>query len=65
MAARKAPPYTADGTVVRVDGDAIHVATGDGEIAIVEIQPEGRRAMHVHDFILGHPMAAGDVFTQS
>src|SRR5947207_6001777 len=24
VAARKAPPYTADGTVVRVDGDAIH-----------------------------------------
>jgi methionyl-tRNA formyltransferase len=65
VAARKAPPYTAGGTVVRVDGNAIHVATGDGEIAIVEIQPEGRRAMRVHDFILGHPIAAGDVFSHS
>ena len=65
LAGREAPPYTTGGTVVRVDGNAIHVATGDGEIAIVEIQPEGRRAMRVHDFILGHPIAAGDVFSQS
>jgi methionyl-tRNA formyltransferase len=65
VSARKAPPYTAGGTVVRVDANAIHVATGDGEIAVVEIQPEGRRAMPVHDFILGHPIAAGDVFSPS
>jgi methionyl-tRNA formyltransferase len=65
LAGREAPPYATGGTVVRVDGNAIHVATGDGEIAIVEIQPEGRRAMPVHDFILGHPIAAGDVFSPS
>jgi methionyl-tRNA formyltransferase len=65
LAGREAPPYTTGGTVSRVDGNAIHVATGDGEIAIVEIQPEGRRAMPVHDFILGHPIAAGDVFSPS
>jgi methionyl-tRNA formyltransferase len=65
LAGREAQPCTSGGTVLRVDGDAIHVATGDGEIAIVEIQPEGRRAMHVHDFILGHPIVAGDVFSES
>jgi methionyl-tRNA formyltransferase len=53
------------GTIASVDPDAIHVATGGGDLAIVEIQPEGRRAMRVHDFIQGHRVAAGEVFTQS
>jgi methionyl-tRNA formyltransferase len=56
---------TEPGAIVKVDPDAIHVATGAGELAIVEIQPEGRRAMRVHDFVLGHRIAVGEVFTQS
>ena len=53
------------GTVVQVDRDAIHVATGEGELAIVEVQPEGRRVMSAHDFIQGHRIAAGETFAQA
>ncbi len=65
LAGRDAPPYTASGTVVSLDGDAICVATGDGQIAIVEIQPEGRRPMGIRDFVAGHRIAVGDAFSQS
>jgi methionyl-tRNA formyltransferase len=63
-AGREAPPCT-PGTVVNVEPDAIRVATGEGDLAILEVQPEGRRAMRVHDFVLGHQVAPGDVFSQS
>ena len=54
------------GTIVRITGDAIHVATGNGEqLAIVEVQPEGRRPMAVRDFAAGHRVAAGDLFSPS
>jgi methionyl-tRNA formyltransferase len=65
VAGREAAPDTPGGTVLRIDKDAIHVATGDVGLGIVELQPEGRRAMLVHDFILGHPVDAGEVFSQS
>jgi len=61
------PPRTAftAGTILSVGPEAIHVATGDGQIAIVEIQPEGRRPMGIRDFVAGHRIAAGDVLSQS
>jgi methionyl-tRNA formyltransferase len=50
----------APGTVVAVTRDEIEVATGGGDrLALVEIQPEGRRAMRVRDFLAGHPVAVG------
>ena len=64
LAGREAPPYT-PGTVVSVDTNAIRVATGQGEIALIELQPEGKRAMRVHDFVLGHQVAPGDALSQS
>ena len=64
LAGREAPPYT-PGTVVSVDTNAIRVATGQGEIALIELQPEGKRTMRVHDFVLGHQVAPGDALSQS
>jgi len=52
-------------TIVRATSEAIHVATGDGELAILEVQPEGRRPMRVHDFLLGHRLAAGEHLSDS
>jgi methionyl-tRNA formyltransferase len=47
-----APP----GTIVEVSPDAIHVATGHGgRLAILEVQPEGRRPMTVREFLAGRP----------
>jgi methionyl-tRNA formyltransferase len=53
------------GTILGVTSEAIAVATGDGELAILEVQPEGRRAMRVHDFLLGHRLAVGETFSDS
>ena len=47
------------GSVVHVSRSALHVAAGDGVVAIDEVQPEGKRAMEVRDFLAGHPLAAG------
>ena len=48
------------GTVLEVARDRIDVAAGHGSvIALVELQPEGRRAMPVRDFLAGHPLEAG------
>jgi len=56
----------APGTIVAVTRNAIHVATGErGQIAIDEIQPEGKRAMPVRDYLAGRPLAAGARFTSS
>jgi methionyl-tRNA formyltransferase len=52
------------GTILEVTPDAIRVATGDDELSIVELQPEGRRAMRVHEFIQGHPIAVGDLLSR-
>ncbi|HEX5110597.1 MAG TPA: methionyl-tRNA formyltransferase [Vicinamibacterales bacterium] len=51
-----APP----GTIVNVLSDRLLVATGDGrQIAVREVQPEGRRSMAIRDYLAGHPIAAG------
>jgi methionyl-tRNA formyltransferase len=52
----------APGTVVDVTPDSIVVATGRGRIAIVELQPEGRRPMPARDFLAGRPIRPGLTF---
>lgn len=47
------------GEVVEVTRDAIHVGTGDGVIAIDELQSEGKRPMRTRDFLAGRPVRAG------
>ena len=53
------PATAAPGTIVGVSRDEIEVSTGRGRIALLSIQPEGRRPMHVRDFLAGHPLSAG------
>jgi len=57
-------PTSADpGTIVDVSSGAISVATGHAErLAIDEVQPEGRRAMKVRDYLAGHPIQPGTRF---
>lgn len=64
VARREAPPC-GPGEIVEVDQDGIHVATGDGRLAILDVQPEGKRAMLARDFIAGHRLSPGDVFSSS
>jgi methionyl-tRNA formyltransferase len=42
------------GTIVRADSETLAVATGDGVIQILQIQPEGRRLMTAREFLNGH-----------
>jgi methionyl-tRNA formyltransferase len=65
MVANTDASTTSPGTIPRVTSEAIHVATGEGELAILEVQPEGRRAMRAHDFLLGHRLAPGETFSHS
>ena len=53
--ATEAPP----GTIVRAEGETLAVATGDGVIHILQIQPEGRRLMTAREFLSGHKTTAG------
>jgi methionyl-tRNA formyltransferase len=51
------------GTVVRAQGDELVVACGGGTaIAILEIQPEGRRTMTAREFLAGRGALAGARF---
>lgn len=53
------------GTVLAEDGQ-LQVVCGDGElVTLVEVQPEGRRAMAGRDFLVGHASAAGSQLTSS
>jgi methionyl-tRNA formyltransferase len=57
------PAHAAPGTVVDASKGMIQVATGhDGRLAIDEVQPEGRRAMAVRDYLAGHPIQPGTRF---
>lgn len=49
------------GQVVDVGADFFSVATGDGVLQLLEVQPESRNRMKVQDFLKGHPLKVGDV----
>ena len=50
----------APGTVTAVDADSFTVATGDGVLKLLEVQPESRNRMKVSDFLKGHNLKPGD-----
>lgn len=52
----------APGSILTADGDGLRVATGAGHLRLLDVQPEGRRAMPVRDFLNGARVAAGDQF---
>jgi methionyl-tRNA formyltransferase len=53
-------PGAAPGVVLEAHGDRFVVAAGEGTAyRLTELQPEGRRAMAVREFLAGHPVAAG------
>jgi len=57
-----APADREPGTIVRVGKDEIAVATGDGVLAIRELQPAGKRQQSAGEFMRGHPLRPGDKF---
>ena len=47
------------GVIVAVTNEAIHVATGEGVLAVMELQPANSRRMAVSHYLAGHPVAVG------
>jgi methionyl-tRNA formyltransferase len=47
------------GAIVALSNKAIHVATGDGILAVMELQPANSRRMAVAQYLAGHPIAVG------
>ncbi|HVB37967.1 MAG TPA: methionyl-tRNA formyltransferase [Vicinamibacterales bacterium] len=58
----RGPAGAAPGTIVEAAGETLRVATGDGTILILDIQPEGKRPMHAREFLAGHTVHAGTAF---
>src|SRR5262249_20728596 len=56
-------PASRAGTIVEAAGDRLLVATGDGVLAIEELQAEGRRPMTTREFLAGSRLAAGRAFS--
>jgi methionyl-tRNA formyltransferase len=56
-------PLMIPGTILDASGDRLLVATGDGILAIVELQAEGRRPMTTREFLAGSRLEAGDALT--
>lgn len=53
------------GEICRVTKDSLIVHTGEGALEIKEVQPEGKKRMSVHDFLLGHKPEEGTCFKMS
>lgn len=54
------------GQIIAAAGDTFTVAAGlDTAIAILEIQPEGRRPLSPRAFLTGHPIEVGSVFSRA
>ena len=51
----------APGTVLPGDKKALRVATGEGILAVTELQPEGKRRMKTEEYLNGYTVAAGTV----
>jgi methionyl-tRNA formyltransferase len=49
------------GTILKAEREGISVATGQGLIEILELQPENGRRMGVRDFLAGHSVEEGVV----
>jgi len=54
-------PPPPPGTILIARGDYIDVQCGTGALRITKVKPEGRQAMDVHSFLLGHEVLEGTV----
>jgi methionyl-tRNA formyltransferase len=51
------------GTILQADKHGLRVACGKGSLRVHEVQTEGKRRMTVEDFLAGHSLTTGDVFS--
>jgi methionyl-tRNA formyltransferase len=50
----------APGVVVRTTADAVVVAAGQGCVQLLTVQPAGKMAMGIGEFLRGHRVQAGE-----
>jgi methionyl-tRNA formyltransferase len=50
----------APGKITAVNDDSVVVATGEGSLKLLEVQPESRTRMKVNEFLKGNPLKIGD-----
>jgi methionyl-tRNA formyltransferase len=55
--------HPSPGTIVGARGSIWTVAAGDGVVHLEQVQAEGRRPVSARDFLAGHPVRIGGVFT--
>ncbi|MEQ1656424.1 MAG: methionyl-tRNA formyltransferase [Nitrospira sp.] len=55
-------PDIAPGTIIEVTKQSIQVATGDGVLALKEIQPSNSKRLTVAQYLAGHRVSAGQRF---
>ena len=53
------PATKPPGVVLEVTSEAIHVATGEGVLALLELQPANSRRMAVSQYVAGHSISIG------
>ncbi|MGM0491202.1 MAG: methionyl-tRNA formyltransferase [Planctomycetota bacterium] len=58
---RVVPPDARPGRILDNTGDRLVVATGGGCLGIHRVQPAGKRAMPVREFLRGHPVQVGEL----
>jgi methionyl-tRNA formyltransferase len=56
-------PNQRPGTIGAIDKDGIHVICGDGEVLLLELQPESKRRMSAEEFANGYKPKVGDFFS--
>ncbi|MEK7305990.1 MAG: methionyl-tRNA formyltransferase, partial [Nitrospirota bacterium] len=55
-------PDVVPGTIIEVTKQSIQVATGDGVLALREIQPSNSKRLTVAQYLAGHRVRAGQRF---
>ena len=63
LSQKKTPDPFLPGTILEAAGDRLRVATGEGTLAITQIQAEGKRPMTAREFLAGHHLTAGAILT--
>jgi methionyl-tRNA formyltransferase len=53
-------PGLGPGTIVEAAGDRLFIATGDGLLQLLTVQPEGKRQLDVREFLAGHKLGVGE-----
>lgn len=51
------------GQILEADSKGFHIACGTGVLAVLECQPEGKRAMAAQSFVNGQQIAVGEILS--